>query len=147
MKIYLDVCCLNRPFDDASEPRVAIEAAAVNHLLRLIDASQLMDYSSEMAQVEIERNPDLEWRRRVKSLLPPSSRIIPLSQDLLDVANRLATIGFQLADAVHLAAAQQIGVDAFVTVDDKLLRRSKRYKRQLGIRVMNPVSFLRELGK
>jgi hypothetical protein len=29
MKIYLDVCCLKRPFDDASEPRVAIEAAAV----------------------------------------------------------------------------------------------------------------------
>jgi predicted nucleic acid-binding protein len=147
MKVYLDVCCLNRPFDDASEPRVAIEAAAVSRLLEMIDSSQLIDHSSEMARIEIERNPDLEWRRKVTSLLPPSSRIIPLSQNLLDEASRLAAMGFHLADAVHVAAARQIGVDAFLTVDDKLLRRCKRHKRQLSVRVMNPVDFLRELGK
>jgi hypothetical protein len=29
MKIYLDVCCLCRPFDDHSETRVQLEAEAV----------------------------------------------------------------------------------------------------------------------
>lgn len=31
MKIYLDNCCLNRPFDDQSNLRVRLEPEAVNH--------------------------------------------------------------------------------------------------------------------
>lgn len=31
MKIYLDNCCLNRPFDDQSNLRVRLESEAVNH--------------------------------------------------------------------------------------------------------------------
>ena len=27
--IYLDACCLNRPFDDQSQPRVHLESEAV----------------------------------------------------------------------------------------------------------------------
>jgi hypothetical protein len=29
MKIYLDNCCLNRPFDDLSQDRVYLEAEAI----------------------------------------------------------------------------------------------------------------------
>jgi hypothetical protein len=58
MKIYLDVCCLNRPFDDVSQPRIAMESAAVINLLELIDSGALTDYSSEMARIEIDRIPD-----------------------------------------------------------------------------------------
>ncbi|EHL04249.1 hypothetical protein HMPREF0322_05169 [Desulfitobacterium hafniense DP7] len=32
MKIYLDNCCLNRPFDDLSNDMVRMEAEAVNFL-------------------------------------------------------------------------------------------------------------------
>ena len=32
-KIYLDVCCLNRPFDDQSQPRIRLEAQAVLAIL------------------------------------------------------------------------------------------------------------------
>jgi predicted nucleic acid-binding protein len=40
MKVYLDVCCLNRPFDNTTALRIAIEAAAVLNLLELIDSGQ-----------------------------------------------------------------------------------------------------------
>jgi hypothetical protein len=40
---------------------------------------------------------------------------------------------------------RQIGFDAFLTVDDKLSRRAKRFSRRLGVRAIDPVSFLREL--
>lgn len=36
MRVYLDICCLKRPFDDQSQPRIHLEAEAV---LALLDAS------------------------------------------------------------------------------------------------------------
>jgi hypothetical protein len=37
MKPYLDGCCLNRPFDDQSQPRVRLEAEAVLSILKMAD--------------------------------------------------------------------------------------------------------------
>ena len=28
-RIYLDVCCLNRPFDDQSQPRIRLESETI----------------------------------------------------------------------------------------------------------------------
>ena len=146
MRIYLDVCCLNRPFDDHVQGRVAIEAAAIETLLEMIDSEQLADYSSQMAQVEIGRITDPDRRRRVTSLLPPDERIMPLSDDLLDEADELVRSGFGLADAVHLTAARLWKADIFVTVDDKLIKRASRLADRFGVRVVNPVVLAEELG-
>lgn len=144
MNVYLDVCCLNRLFDDISQPRVALEAAAVISVLQLIDSGKLTDHSSEMAQIEIQRMNDSDRSRKVTSLLPPKERIIPLSNELLDLSQSIISMGFDLADAVHLGTAQLIGIDAFLSVDDKLLKRAKKHA--LGFRVLNPVDFLEEFG-
>jgi hypothetical protein len=145
MRIYLDVCCLNRPFDDASQPRVAVEAAAVAQIMDLIDSGRMTDYSSEMVEIEIERMPDPDRRRKVSALLPPGERIILLDAPLLDAGDALVARGFALADAVHLAAARRSGVDVFLTVDDKLLKRATRHQKTLALRVTDPVQFLEEL--
>ena len=34
MKIYLDACCLNRPFDDQRQPRIRLEAEAISLILQ-----------------------------------------------------------------------------------------------------------------
>ncbi len=89
MKIHLDVCCLNRLFDDQHQARVSIETAAVQQVLELVESSPLSDYSSAMAQVEIERIPSPDRRRKVMALLPPKEHILPLSDSLLDVTAEL----------------------------------------------------------
>ena len=33
ISIYLDVCCLNRPFDDQSQPRIHLESEAILTIL------------------------------------------------------------------------------------------------------------------
>jgi hypothetical protein len=33
MRVYLDMCCLKRPFDDQSQPRIHLESEAVLALL------------------------------------------------------------------------------------------------------------------
>jgi len=145
MKLYLDVCCLNRLFDDQEQGRIAIEAAAVIRILRMIDTGRLTDYSSEMAEIEIEKMRDVDRRRKVKAFLPPDERIMPLSAEVLDAADRLVAEGFHLADAVHLAAARELNVDVVLTVDDKLLKRAARNAERVGCRVLNPVTFLEEV--
>jgi hypothetical protein len=34
MRIYLDVCCINRPFDDQTEERIRMESEAVLAILK-----------------------------------------------------------------------------------------------------------------
>ncbi|WP_373529089.1 hypothetical protein [Nostoc sp.] len=34
--IYLDVCCLNRPFDDQTQERIFLEAEAVLRILAIV---------------------------------------------------------------------------------------------------------------
>ena len=47
MKIYLDCCSLQRPFDDKSQPRIAVEAEAVLIILTMYESNQLTLISSE----------------------------------------------------------------------------------------------------
>ena len=145
MKVYLDVCCLNRLFDDQRQLRVATETAAIERLLERVAQGVLIDVSSAMAEAEIERMPDADRRRKVSAMLPDVRRIMPLTDALLDAAEKLRRAGFGLADAVHLAAAARWNVDVFLSVDDRLLRAAKRNRAKLSFRVLNPVAFLQEL--
>ena len=60
MKIYLDVCCLNRPFDDQQQDRIRLEAEAVLLILSHIQAGDWQWISSEAMDFEIEQAPDSE---------------------------------------------------------------------------------------
>jgi len=146
MKIYFDVCCLNRPFDRQDQPRISLESAAVVRILELIESGALTDHSSEMARIEIGRMSDPDRRRKVSALLPPRARTISLDKAALDAAEEIVKIGFSLADAVHLVAARRIGVDVLLTVDDNLEKLATRHIQQVSVRVRNPVTFLKEFS-
>jgi hypothetical protein len=69
MKIYLDVCCWNRPFDDQSQNRVRVEAEAVLSILEMADARQLEIAGSDIIDDELSQMPDDERREKVELLL------------------------------------------------------------------------------
>ena len=54
-------------------------------------------------------------------------------------AEALCTAGFKVADAAHIAFAEQMA-DFFITCDDKLLKLSKRS--DLNVVACNPVEFV-----
>ncbi len=62
-----------------------------------------------------------------------------------ELARRIEALGVAPFDALHLATADQNGVDIFLTTDDDLLRRARRDRGLLHIRVANPVSWFREV--
>lgn len=48
IRIYLDACCLNRPFDDQTHDRIRLEAEAVLLILSHVEAGQWQLIGSEV---------------------------------------------------------------------------------------------------
>ena len=66
-KIYLDSCCLNRPFDDQAQERIRLEAEAVLLILERIRDGSWEWISSDAVADEIDQIPDPSRRERVQS--------------------------------------------------------------------------------
>lgn len=141
MKIYLDVCCLNRPFDNQAQPRVRLEAESVVYILEQCDSGRWMQVASDASRVEILAITDTTLRRNLLGLLPVSDSIILVDGGTENRARKLIQIGFKTADALHLASAEK-GADVFLTCDDRLLRLAGRVRKQLKIVVDNPLKWL-----
>jgi predicted nucleic acid-binding protein len=148
VKIYLDVSCLNRPFDDQTQVRIRLEAEAVLLILERFDDGAWEQVSSDMAAIETDAMPDRDRRARVRLLLPEEKTILKLTAAVWKRASELEPLGFKPADAVHVAAAEHSGADVLLRLsfDDRLCRLAKRRARQLRVRVANPVDWLKEVG-
>jgi len=146
VKIYLDVSCLNRPFDDQSQARIRLESEATTMILEQCDVGSWHQVSSEMATIEIEGIPDADRRARVQLLLLDAKPVLKLTGAIYERAETLETLGFKAADAVHVAAAEALKVDVFQTCDDRLCRLAKRRQAQLSVQVANPLDWLKEIG-
>lgn len=142
VKIYLDVCCLNRPFDDQTQERIRLEAEAILLILTQNQKDEIIWVSSEIVTLEVRQNPDAEGVRRVNLLLQSAQQEIVFGTAEQLRATELEALGFHAFDAMHLACAESGQVDCFLTTDDKLLRRAQRFARHLKIKVENPIHYL-----
>jgi predicted nucleic acid-binding protein len=145
-KIYLDVCCLNRPFDDQTQARVRLEAEAVIMILARCETEQWEWVSSGVVELEVSKTPDPERRRRVRLLASHADDSIVARQAEIERAQQIEGWGISAYDALHLACAETSGADVFLTTDDDLLRKSANCAEQLGVRVENPMTWLREFN-
>jgi predicted nucleic acid-binding protein len=142
VKIYLDVCCLNRPFDDQSQDRIRLEAEAVLLILTRVQNEDWVWYSSDVVIDEIEQTPDTKRRERVMQLNAHANEVHQLTEADITRAKALANRGFSSMDALHLACAESCGANVFLTTDDKLIRSVSRLAEQLNVVVENPLHWL-----
>lgn len=143
--IYMDVCCLNRPFDDQSQSRVRLEAEAVLAILKEIEQGRWTLLAGEVVDLEVGRTADHARRERVRRVIPRSQRVLRLNEDAFARALELESLGFGGFDALHLAAAEQADADVFLSTDDQLLRLAKRRQPHLRVRVENPLTWLQDV--
>jgi predicted nucleic acid-binding protein len=140
MKLYLDVCCLNRPFDDQSQTRVRLEAEAVLSILELAESDELEIVGSDIICDELSQMPDSERREKVEWLLTLASSQIAMTSAIEQRATELQKWNIAPLDALHLASAENARADYFLTTDDDLLRRARRA--DLKVKVENPAKWL-----
>jgi predicted nucleic acid-binding protein len=62
----------------------------------------------------------------------------------LQRARVLEAMGFGVYDSVHIACAEAAGADVLLTTDDALIRRARRVQLELGVRVANPLTWMKE---
>lgn len=63
MRVYLDNCCFNRPYDTQSQMRISLETQAKLYIQDLIKNKELELVTSYMLRFENEQNP-YEMRRQ-----------------------------------------------------------------------------------
>ena len=144
-KIYLDVCCLNRPFDDQSQTRIRLEAQAVLAILDRIAEGTWELVTSDAVDLEIERSSDKERSKRVRILAGTANRTVTIEAVQMQRVRQLAAPGFHAFDALHISSAESAEVDVMLTTDDRLLRVARRLKDILQVRVDNPLRWLEEI--
>jgi len=145
MKIYLDTCCLNRPFDDQSQERIRLETEAVIIILVRLSRKEWTWLGSQALEIEIDRAPDIEQQSRLKRVSDFIEQSVELGQKEFKRAAELEKLGFVGFDAVHLACAESGGADIFLSTDDGLLKRAKRFSKKIRVQVMNPLDWIKEM--
>ena len=144
MKIYMDVCCYNRPFDDQSQDRIQIESNAVLMILNLCQIGKCLIYGSDAIRYEIMNNKDDIKRQKVEKLYSIASEHIVSNLSINSRAKEINATGFGVLDSLHLAYSEHAKVDVFLTTDDALIKKTKSTN-VLEVRVENPVKWILEV--
>ena len=145
--IYMDVCCLNRPFDNQVQGRIRMESEAILLILARCQSQEWQLLSSEVVEYEVSRIPDEEKREKVLMLSSLAKAKMTVDELIERRAIELEGLGFKAYDALHFACAENGGADILLTVDDQFLRQAKRHGAILKVRVENPVLWLMEVTK
>lgn len=140
-KIYLDVCCLNRPFDDQTQPRIYLETQAILEILSRCQTGEWELLSSTALELEIARTPDTTRREEVQLALAIACHKILVTEEISRRAIELTNFKIKNFDALHLACAEG-NADVFLTTDNRLLSRALSYKNNLNLIVANPTNWL-----
>ena len=143
--IYLDVCCLNRPFDNQRQERIKLESEAIILIFKHIETNDWHWISSEVVDFEVNKTPNIERKQRIQSLKIFPHRFVLLDDNIIQRADILQNKGFGSYDALHIACAEQGQVELFLTTDDKLLKSAARYQQELKVRIINPLHWLQEV--
>ena len=138
MRLYLDNCCFNRPFDDQSSLIVRLETEAKLHVQERIRRGELALLWSFVLDYENGAHPFIEVRSKIAEWKKLAHADCAFSDEIARTAGVLMNHGFRQMDASHLACAIHLGADCFLTTDKKILN-----KQVADIAIMNPIDFIR----
>ena len=144
MRIYLDNCCYNRPFDDQTQERIHLESEAI---LTILKRGQLNVYEivgSEMLELEMERMGDETKKRKVKELYQVTHMHVAYTDEIKKRSEDIMKISkIRTFDSLHIAAAESANADVLLTTDDKMSNMTS--KLELKVKVQNPLQFAWEV--
>lgn len=140
MKIYMDVCCLCRPFDDQTPGRIRLEVAAVHEILHRCTTHEYTLVTSEAITEEVSRIPDIRKRLRVEKIISVAQEEILLDDRILVRMHEIIAIGGDAMDSLHISCAERAGA-VLLTTDDGLITFFKLH-RDIQVPIENPVTWL-----
>ena len=138
VRLYLDNCCFNRPYDDQSFLKNYLESEAKIFIQKEILQkkyelawSYMMDFEVAFNPFSDKKNQILKWKNIAVIDVGESGKVIAL-------ANEMMKGNIKPKDALHLACAIEAGCNYFITTDGKLLN-----KYIANIIVIDPIDFVK----
>jgi predicted nucleic acid-binding protein len=147
IKVYLDICVYNRPFDDQTNEHIFIEARAFSVVIKWIEEGKVTSINSDALEYENHLTSNIDRRLRVRTFLSLATDYVQFSGPLLERANVLLEFGFRAIDALHIVMAEEGGADFFVTCDNSIAKIARKVQNKLKVRVVSLLEFLVEVMK
>lgn len=142
MRVYLDNCCFNRPFDDQKQIRIRIETEAKLHIQLNIEKevlelvwSYILDYENVVNPFEIRKLSIEKWKNK-------ASVYTTESNDVIQKAKQLTELNLKAKDALHISCAIKEKCNYFLTTDDKILNKNVFIEE---IEILNPIEMIKIL--
>ena len=145
LRIYLDTCCLSRPFDNQTQPEIRQETEAISWIIPQFHIGHWYWISSDILINEVEQIPRLDQRSQIKDWLTDTHQTVSVGVSEVSRSEQLEVLSFGKFDALHLACSESGAVDVFLTTDYGLLGKAKRDPSQLHVHVANPYAWFQEV--
>ena len=141
MRVYLDNCCFNRPFDDQSSLTIRLETEAKLHIQEMVRVGQIALGWSYILDYENAANPYEERRREIQKWNGLSDVFTGETPEILADMNLGVAAGLKPLDALHVACAMALACEVFLTVDKGILKKANIIE---NIQITNPIHFMVE---
>ena len=125
MRIYLDNCSYNRPYDDQSQMRIYLETQAKLHIQDMIRQKQIELVTSYILDFENSNNRSIQKKMAIEKFMKDYATLYVSNKHgdmLAEIADSVMETGVKEKDAYHVACALMAECDYFVTTDDRLLK-------------------------
>lgn len=139
MKVYLDNCSFNRPFDNQIQLKVRLETEAKLFIQSKILSKRIELIWSYILEFENMHNPFAERKQIILEWKEFSAQIVSETPNILVQARNLTKTGLKAKDALHVACAIEAKADVFITTDLSILKKLSNFEE---IKVINPLQFL-----
>ena len=141
MKIYLDHCTYNRPFDDQRNIKIQLETFAKLYIQDQIRQGTYDLVWSYMSDFENSYNPNIENRNSIQAWENIAKFKCKSTEKILLLGNKIMEKGIRANDALHIACALECQCEYFITTDIGLIN-----KKIDNVQIINPIDFIRQYG-
>ncbi len=142
MRVYLDNCCFNRPFDDQSQPKIRLETEAKLYIQEALLRTKLELAWSYILDFENAANPFGERKNAIEAWRRRAVVDVEETPEVLERAEALVARGLKSKDALHVACAVASRCEYFVTTDASILRKLRDFS---DVNVLDPTALVRRI--
>jgi len=139
MKLYLDNCCYNRPFDNQKFIKIKLETEAKLFIQEKVKAGKYNIVWSYILDFENSANPFEERKEAIKFWRSIAIEDTEENEEILSNAYEIRKYNMKSKDALHLACAIYLKCDYFITTDETIIKKMCKFER---IKVLNPIEFI-----
>lgn len=142
MRLYLDLCVYDRPFDYQGQERIALETSTFIYILEKIEKGVHELITSEALVYENSKNPHAQRKIQVASYFSIAQEHIKIDTSDMKRVKSFKGLGFSDIDALHITLAEKASVDYFITCDDDIVNIYKQHRNSIRVTVVSLTEFV-----